>query len=211
MSRISICPTVTAYNPHQYRAQIERLQPFAKRIHIDLMDGEFTPNTSQTLEQTWWPEELQADIHLMYQQPMNFIDQLIQLHPEMVVIQAEADVNHAEFAQRLHKQGIQVGLSILQGTSVESVAEILPNFDQTLVFSGNLGEHGGKADLHLLDKVREIREKFPEMEISWDGGINAENAAQLIEAGVTVLNAGGYIHNASDPAQAYATLESITQ
>ena len=128
----------------------------------------------------------------------------------MVVIHNEATVHHMEFAARLHDAGIEAGLAILQDTPVDYAAQIMHSFDQLLIFSGDLGHHGGVADLNLLAKVKEVREHHPEVEIAWDGGINDQNAAKLIEAGVDVLNVGGYIMNAEDPAAAYAKLTSIS-
>ena len=204
-----ICPTVTAFDPHEYRAQIERLRPFAKRVHIDLMDGEFTPTKSPGLDKVWWPEEFTADIHLMYRRPADHIDQLLKLKPNLVVIHAEAEVHYTDFAAKLRQAGIKAGLAILHNTPVESVVNIMRSFDHVLVFSGNLGRHGGQADLSLLDKVRAIREHYPDIETSWDGGINDQNARQLVEAGVDVLNTGGFIQKSDDPAKAYAKLEQL--
>ncbi|PIZ61465.1 hypothetical protein COY17_04430 [Candidatus Saccharibacteria bacterium CG_4_10_14_0_2_um_filter_52_9] len=202
-----ICPTVTAFDNHEYRAQMERLEPFAERVHIDLMDGEFAPTKSPGVDQVWWPENINADLHLMYQRPMEQLEQLLKLRPDLVVIHAEADVDHAAFAEQLHNNGIKAGLAILQATPMEIAGPLLYGFDHALVFSGNLGHHGGAADLTLLDKVRVIGEKHPELEISWDGGISDQNAKQLIEGGVDVLNVGGWIQNSDDPAAAYAKLK----
>ena len=204
-----ICPTVTAFDTVQYKSQIQRLLPFAKRIHIDLMDGEFTPTKSPDLDQIWWPHDLVADIHLMYIRPMEHLEQLIKLNPHMVVIHNEAHVHHMEFAARLHQRGINVGLAILQDTPVEHAYQIMHSFDHVLVFSGDLGKHGGVADLGILDKVHKIRQHHPDVEIGWDGGINDTNAKQLVEAGVDVLNVGGFIQQATDPANAYAKIKAI--
>jgi ribulose-phosphate 3-epimerase len=204
-----ICPTVTAFDPHEYRAQIERLVPFARRVHIDLMDGEFAPSKSPALAEVWWPDELIADIHLMYQRPMEQLNTLIKLKPNLVVIHAEAEADFSDFAVKLHAAGIKVGLALLQDTSVEQAAAILPDFDHVLVFSGNLGYHGGEADLRLLDKVRELRERYPQIEISWDGGISDHNAKQLVDAGVNVLNVGGFIQKSPQPEKAYSKLEEL--
>ncbi len=204
-----ICPTVTAYDPHQYRTQMERIIPFAKRVHIDLMDGEFAPTISPGLEQIWWPHEILADIHLMYQKPMSQLDQLITLKPHLVVIHNEADVHHMDFAARLHEHDIKTGLAILADTPVEYAYQIMHSFDHVLVFSGDLGKHGGVADLALLDKVKKIRDHHPDAEIGWDGGIDDHNAAALIRAGIDVLNVGGYVQNSPAPAEAYAKLKSV--
>lgn len=204
-----ICPTVTAYNAHEYREQIELLQPFATRIHIDLMDGEFAPTKSPDLSHTWWPHELGADIHLMYQRPEEYLPQLIKLKPRMVIIHNEAQVHHMYFAAQLHAHGIQTGLAILHDTPIEHAFQIMHSFDHVLVFSGHLGYHGGEADLGLLDKVHKIRQHHPEAEIGWDGGINLDNIGKLIDGGVDVLNVGGFIQKSQDPSAAYEALAAL--
>jgi len=205
-----ICPTITAYDSHEYRAQMEQIAPFAKRVHIDLMDGEFAPTKSLSLAQSWWPHELIADIHLMYQNPTEYIDELIRLKPHMVIIHNEAHVHHMDFAAQLHKEGIKTGLAILRDTPVEYAYQIMHSFDHVLVFSGKLGYHGGEADLGLLDKVHKIRNHHPEVEIGWDGGINDQNAKQLVEAGVDVLNVGGFIQKSKDPRSAFEKFKLVT-
>lgn len=204
-----ICPTVTAFDPHEYRAEIERVASFAERLHIDLMDGQFTPTKSPGLDQVWWPEALTADIHLMYRQPMASLDQLIKLRPHLVVIHQEAEVDHADFAARLREHGIRAGLAILQATPVTAVSDLLRSFDHLLIFSGNLGHHGGQADLRLLDKVRGLSQAYPDLEIGWDGGINDHNAPGLAAAGVGVLNVGGFIQKAANPQEAYQKLLAV--
>jgi ribulose-phosphate 3-epimerase len=205
-----ICPTVTAFDLTQYSEQLQRVTPFAERVHIDLMDGEFAPTISPSLEEILLPHDVEVDVHLMYQEPMAVLDKLIHMKPHMVVIHNEAHVHHMHFTAELHKHDIEVGLAILQDTPVDYAYQIMHSFDHVLVFSGNLGYHGGTADLNLLDKVKKIREHHPDAEIGWDGGINDMNIAQLIDSGVDVLNVGGYIQKASDPQAAYATLVDIT-
>ena len=206
-----ICPTVTAFDPHAYREQIERIAGFTTRVHLDLMDGEFAPSKSPDLDQIWWPHTVQADIHLMYKRPMDHLEQLVKLNPRMVIIHNEADVHHMHFAGELHKENILVGLAILQDTPVENAFQIMHSFDQVLVFSGNLGYHGGKTDLGLLDKVHKIKEHHPEAEIAWDGGIDDQNARQLVEGGVDVLNTGGFIQKSENPQGAYDKLLAIIE
>jgi ribulose-phosphate 3-epimerase len=206
-----IVPTITASEPHEYREQIERVKGFAKRVHIDLMDGEFAPTHSPSLEQIWWPHELEADIHLMYQRPMEHLEQLIKLKPRLVVVHNEAELHHMHFCAELHKHGIKVGLALLQDTPVEYAEQIMHSFDHVLVFSGHLGYHGGKADLHMLDKVRKIQAHHPEVEVGWDGGINKDNIRFLIAAGVEVLNVGGFIQKSAKPKASYDTLEALAR
>lgn len=204
-----ICPTVTAFDLTEYSSQLSRITGFADRVHIDLMDGHFAPSTSPPLDDIRLPHDLIVDVHLMYQDPMAVLDKLVHMKPHMVVVHNEAHVHHMHFTAELHKHGIEVGLAILQDTPVEWAYQIMHSFDHVLVFSGHLGYHGGVADLGLLDKVRKIREHHPDAEIGWDGGINDQNAKLLIEAGVDVLNVGGFIQKSDDPKAAYATLLEV--
>ncbi|HUY85317.1 MAG TPA: hypothetical protein VMU97_02270 [Candidatus Dormibacteraeota bacterium] len=207
-----ICPTVTAFSEDEYRAQMELVQQFAKRIHIDLMDGDFAPTVSPPLDKVWWPPELVADIHIMYRRPADHLERLVELKPNLVVFHAEAEVDHAAFAAKLHDAGIKTGLGVLQDTTINGVKPILDSFDHVMIFSGNLGHHGGSAvDFGLLDKVREVRQLYPQIEIAWDGGINDQNARQLVEGGIDVLNVGGFIHKAEDPRAAYEKLNSLIE
>jgi len=203
-----ICPTVTAFDIDGYRAQLDRLTPFANRVHIDLMDGHFAPTTSPSLERIWWPPTLTADIHLMYQSPQDCLQALLDLKPALVIIHAEAQGDHGHFADELHAHGIKAGLALLADTPVAAVESLLPQFDHALIFSGHLGFHGGAADLTLLEKVSAIRETAPAIEIGWDGGINDQNVQQLIAGGIEVLNVGGFIQKAAHPDDAYAKLDA---
>ncbi|MDB5185883.1 MAG: rpe, Ribulose-phosphate 3-epimerase [Candidatus Saccharibacteria bacterium] len=204
-----ICPTVLAVEPHEFREQMERIQGFAERIQIDLMDGEFTTSKSVELSQIWWPKEIKVDLHLMYETPYEHIDLLKELNPNIVIVHAEADGNFVEFAHELHASGIKVGVALLQHTPVSVIAPAAKHIDHVLIFSGNLGHFGGEADLGLLRKVAEIRALKEDIEIGWDGGINDKNALALAHEGVDVLNIGGFIQKADEPKQAYATLKLL--
>lgn len=206
-----ICPTITAFDNHDYRNQMELIKPFASRIHIDCMDGQFTPSVSPDLNSIWWFDDMVADVHLMYQQPEPYLNTLFKLKPSLVIIHYEAHVDHVKFAESLRGQGIKAGLALLQDTSVSEVSALLESFDHVLVFSGHLGYHGGTADLSLTTKVQQIRRLFPKIEIAWDGGINDQNTTELIRAGVDVLNVGGFIHSATNPIEAYAKLKTLAE
>lgn len=205
-----VCPTVLAGDPHEFRDQMERIAPFAKRLQIDLMDGIFTPTKSLDLAHIWWPHHAEADIHLMYQNPMDYLSTLIRLKPHMVIVHNEAHVHHMHFAAELHRHGIKTGLALLKDTPEEWAEQIMHSFDHLLIFSGDLGRFGGEADLSLLEKGKKALLHHPELEIGWDGGVNPDNAKALIEGGVEVLNVGGFIQKAENPADAYAKLVAIT-
>jgi ribulose-phosphate 3-epimerase len=205
-----ICPTVTAFDTHEYRTQLERVDTFAPRIHVDLMDGEFAPTKSPDLSQLWLPENVECDVHIMYKRPQDHLEQLIALKPSLVIVQTESDCDIPKFAADLREAGIKIGISVLQDTKISDVSYLFPHVQHLLIFSGNLGHFGGQADLSLIAKITEAKAIHPSLEIGWDGGINADNCQELASAGVDVLNVGSAIQKAEKPQEAYATMVSKT-
>lgn len=206
-----ICPTVTASDPHEYREQVERLTPFAKRIHVDFMDGLFTKNKSLELSKAWLPHEhgIECDLHLMYMRPDLYIEEIKHLKPAMVIVQSEAKGDFLQLADKLHYYKIKVGVALLPQTSIDTVAPAISEIDHVLIFSGDLGHFGGKANLALLKKATELKSLKPDLEIGWDGGINVNNVKHLIDGAVDVLNVGGAIQRAADPQKEYQKLNTI--
>jgi len=206
-----ICPAILADTITGYNHQMEVTAKFAERIQIDLMDGEFAKHKSIEVDDVWWPHNVVADIHLMYQNPFDYLDKLILLKPNMVIIHVETMIHHMHFAAELHKEGIKAGLAILPETPVSNIEQILHSFDHLLIFSGDLGHFGGKANLDLLNKVQQAKEHHPDLEIGWDGGVNDENARALAEGGVDVLSTGGFIQKSQNPKEAYEKLTSLIE
>ena len=203
-----ICPTITATNPHTYRDQVELVSRFASRVHFDFSDGKFAPTKLVPLIQAWLPEGVHADLHLMYMQPEQEIETAISMHPNMVIVHAEAEGNILGLLRELRSVKIRSGIALLANTQPEDYANEIEAADHVLIFSGKLGYHGGVADLRLLDKVARIKEINPVVELGWDGGISSDNAVDLVKAGIQVLNVGGFIHKAESPDDAYAILNS---
>ncbi|MCA9329717.1 hypothetical protein KDA11_03665 [Candidatus Saccharibacteria bacterium] len=207
-----ICPTITATTVEQYRQQIELITPFAHRIHIDLADGVFAPNKLIDLMQVWWPVGVTADIHLMYESVLPYIDQLTDHKPHMVIVHAESVGSYYEIAKKLKEKDIKVGVALLPETPVEKIVSAIDDIDHVLIFSGDLGYFGGVAKMTLLQKARTLKKLKPTLEIGWDGGVSVSNVKKLVLGGVDVLNAGGAIHNAKNPEKAYNRLNiAITE
>lgn len=202
----TICPTITAETPEEYQRQMDRVA-FAGRLHLDVADGLLAPRKLIDLDKLWWPGDKVVDLHVMYRRPFDHIELFIVQHPNMVIVHAEAEGDFIEFADRLHYHGIEVGVALLPKSKIDDIAPAIRMIDHVLIFSGNLGYQGGsKVDFHLLEKVKRLRSLKSSLEIGWDGGVNTDNAHQLIEGGVDVLNVGGFIQHAANPAEAYRQL-----
>lgn len=203
-----ICPTVLASDKAEFAKQINNIN-FARRIQLDFMDGEFAPTKSISLEEAWLPENTQSDLHLMFKKPYDSMETILKLKPHMVIIHAEAEVDHVQMAAELNRSGILAGICLLPETTIESVKPILKSFDHLLIFGGNLGHFGGQADLNQLHKAVEAKEFHPQLEVGWDGGANDQNARQMVSNGIDVINVGGFIQKATDPKKAYNNLVEL--
>lgn len=201
-----IAPCITVETEEQFNTAVERLKPFAERVHIDLSDGEFAPVFLYGVDRVWWPKEWIVDLHAMVMHPMDYVDKLISLKPNLIIFHAETGVNLAPILENIKKFGIKAGISLLKTTVPASVEEAIKVADHVLIFSGDLGHYGGQASLMQLEKVRLIRAINPSIEIGWDGGVSIDNAFTLSQGGVDVLNAGGAMANSDDPAGVYDTL-----
>ena len=84
----SIVPTIMAETVDQLKAAIERLQPFAKRVHYDLADGDFAPSILIDPDSLYWPEGWEVDIHMMYARPSERLAHIVTLRPSMIILPA---------------------------------------------------------------------------------------------------------------------------
>lgn len=201
-----IAPSITVETPEQYKSAVDRIHPFAQRVHIDVSDGEFAPTFLLGESQLWWPKEWQVDVHAMVARPSEHIPQIIALKPNLITFHVEMAEDPLALLNLIKQSGIKAGVALLRSTVPSTVAEAIKQSDHVMIFSGELGKYGGTASLMQLEKVRLIRAINPEVEIGWDGGVNAENAYTLTQGGVDVLNTGSAIANAADPEGAYQIL-----
>lgn len=201
-----IAPAILCDSEQSYKDMVERYQGFARRVHIDITDGNFAPAGTIGVGQLWWPEGWQVDIHAMVSQPSIYVDAFLQMKPSMVIFHAEAEEDLTPSLQALRAGGIKAGVALLRPTVPSTVQQYITLADHALVFSGTLGHYGGTASLMQLEKVRLIRNIRPEIEIGWDGGANFENIYSLSQGGVNVINCGSAISSSANPAEAYQQL-----
>jgi len=201
-----IAPTILSETAEDYKASVERLTPFAQRIHIDISDGEFAPNFLLPAGQLYWPANWQVDIHAMVARPSEHVAQLIAIKPSLIIIHAEVQEDITVVLNQIKAAGIKAGVALQRTTVPSTVADEIKIADHVMIFSGDLGKNGGTASLMQLEKIRLIKAINPAVEIGWDGGVNIENAYTLSQGNVNVLNVGGAIATAEDPAAIYAAL-----
>lgn len=201
-----IAPCITVETPDQYKGSVDRIHPFAQRVHIDISDGEFAPSFLLGETQLWWPKEWEVDIHAMVARPSEHLAQLIALKPSLITFHVEVQEDIVNILNQVKAAGIKAGIALIRSTVPSTVAEAIKAADHVMIFSGELGKYGGTASMMQLEKVRLIKNINPAVEIGWDGGVNMDNAYTLTQGGVDVLNCGGELANALDPAATYQGL-----
>jgi ribulose-phosphate 3-epimerase len=210
-----VVPTITAKNTEEFNDQTDLVASFSDFAHIDIADAGFKNATSLIPYSDVYVEPvLTSSIHIMYEDPTLVTKALLELAepPRMIILQAESDPHKLkESIELLQEAKVLFGLALLQDTEPDDCAELIERANQVLIFSGNLGEHGGTADLTLTPKISRIKRHNSKVEIAWDGGINSLNIEDLAKAGVDVFYVGGAIHQAEDPAGEFRKLQELVE
>ncbi len=206
-----IVPTVTTADPAVYKKQMSTFPAFAKRIQMDVADGEFTPVTTLGVNSFILPQNIINDLHMLVLRPSEHLKRIIELKPSLCIFHAEANEDLNPSFDALTQAGIKVGVALMKETYPGDVRTYIERADHVLIFSGKLGQQGGQADMLQTEKVPIIRTIKEDVEIGWDGGANMSNVRALTNAGIDVINVGSAIANAEDPAAAYAALVAETE
>ncbi len=200
-----VVPAITEQNVEDINAEWLKMQPFASRIHLDLMDGQFAPGEPIPIGELSWSEGWQVDIHLMYQNPNEQLAIITAMNPKpsLVVFHAEADGDLLAFAKGLQEAGIKAGVALMRPTVPIDKKDLIEVVSHVLIFSGDLGKHGGKANMLQLEKIQLIRKINDQVEIGWDGGANVDNSYTLALGGIDVINVGHALADVEDPEEVY--------
>ena len=200
---VTVVPAILADNKLEYRKQIERVNNFARRVHIDISDGAFAPATTLDISSVWWPKEWRADIHLMASYPSQNLDIIMKLKPSLCILHAEASEDLIPIFATLKSEEIRTGLAILPGTYPGLIKRYIDVVDHVLIFAGQLGVQGSPADMMQMEKIPIVRSMKPELEIGWDGGANKNTMRALAHADLDVINVGSALSKVENPAEAY--------
>ena len=203
---VSIVPSILTDNKQDYRAQVERINTFTRRVQIDVTDGIFTPAQTLDITTVWWPKNWDADLHLMVSKPSEHMDTVLKLGPSLCILHAEASEDLMPSFEMLKNAGIKVGVALLPSTFPGNVKQYIDAADHVLIFAGQLGIQGSQADLMQMEKIPLVRNMKPELEIGWDGGANITNIRAIAHADVDVINVGSAISGSPDPAQTFDEL-----
>lgn len=185
-------------------------------FHIDVMDGVFVPNISfgmPVIAAINKHATKTMDVHLMIVDPDRYIDTFAQLGADILTVHYEACPHLHRTIQGIKAAGMKAGVSLNPHTNINLLEDVICDLDLVLIMSVNPGFGGQKFIENTYDKVRALKElitkKGANTIIEIDGGVNSNNAADLIEAGADALVAGSFVFKSEDPKKTISELKII--
>lgn len=206
MSKIKISPSMLSADFANLETELKQItKDGADYIHLDVMDGSFVPNITignEVIKSLRKHSDLPFDTHLMIDNPDKHIDAFVKAGSDIVTVHQEACTHLDRTLSLIKSYGVKSGVSLVPSTPADTLDYIMDKVDLILVMSVNPGFGGQKFIPSQLNKIKEIRQKIDatgrDIDLQVDGGINEQNAPEVIAAGANVLVSGSYIFKYGD-------------
>lgn len=177
----------------------------ADYIHIDVMDGHFVPNITMgpaVIKSLRKVTELTFDVHLMIDNPDDFIEDFYNAGADIITVHQECCVHLHRTIQKIKSFGLKAGVSLNPATPVCLIKDIISDVDMVLLMSVNPGFGGQSIIKNVKSKFKEVKhlinEKNLNVDIEIDGGVTAENVKEVLGWGANVVVVGSAIYNSKD-------------
>lgn len=203
---IKIAPSILAADFAKLGEEVKEVERAgAELIHIDVMDGHFVPNISFgsiVLDAIRPLTDLPLDVHLMIENPDQYIEQFAKAGADYITVHVEACRHLHRTIQLIRSYGVKPGVVLNPHTPIDSIQHILEDIDMVLFMTVNPGFGGQKFIHSVVPKVEAlstiIKERGLNIDIEIDGGINAETIVPCAKAGATIFVAGSAIYSKED-------------
>ena len=217
MKNVKIAPSILSADFSKLGEEVASLEKAgADLVHCDVMDGVFVNNITfgiKMVEDIRKKTSLPLDCHLMIVHPEKYVERFAKAGADIITVHYEACQDNLKDVLALIKStGAKCGAVINPDTPVEKIKDVIPMCDMVLVMSVFPGFGGQKFIPECLDKLRQVKaivnECGKQIDIQIDGGVTAENVAEIKAAGANVIVAGSAVFKAEDRAKMIASLKA---
>lgn len=204
MPTIKIAPSILAADFARLGEQVAAAEAAgADQIHIDVMDGRFVPNITigmPVVRAVRRVTTLPLDVHLMIVEPERYVEAFAEAGADVLTVHVEASPNLHRTLQHIRAAGMRAGVVINPHTPVTMLDHVWDLADLVLIMTVNPGFGGQQFLPTMLPKIAAARARIAaqgrDIDLSVDGGIDAQTAPQVVGAGANVLVAGSAIFGA---------------
>ncbi len=212
-----IIPAIIPTSREHLSSTLDIVAPFTHDVQVDIVDGVFVPFTS-------WPygegetvkdiapftDAFVVEVDLMVQEPETVIQSYAKAGVRRIVVHLES-VGHLKTIIALKDTyAIELGFSIANDTDLRALTSVIDYADYVqLMGIAHIGSQGQPFDTRVLERIKELKELYPALQISIDGSVNEETLPRLIEAGADRFVVGSAVLSATDPHSAYNKLASL--
>ena len=206
-----IVPAIISKNYKDLESKIRLVEPFVDRIHLDVMDGLFVPNMTidGATELQKIETKLNVEAHLMVNKPENHIPRWLETKADKILVHWEATQKLQECISLVKEGDKLFGVVLNPETNHEVLRDFIDQIDLVQFMTVHPGAYGGDFIEDVLDKMSDFHFFYPDIPIQVDGGVNAETAFKIIQAGASILVSGSYIFSSNNIEEAINLLKRV--
>ena len=208
-SQFMISPSIIAGDMTHLENEVKRcVDGRADYIHLDVMDGQFVPNTTFDNEKIKELRPLTVipfDTHLMINEPVRYVKDYIDAGSDIITVHTEVcdESSFGEIHDLLKSSQVGIGLAINPDTELPTWSEkFIPSLDQLIVMSVIPGKSGQTFIESSHEKIRKLtqtlKDKKFEGYIEADGGVTLDNVGACFTDGARAFVGGNAIIGQND-------------